>query len=364
MALITLLNAQLAFGHVPLLDHTDFALESNERVGLIGRNGAGKSSMLKILGGMEKIDDGQLQFQQNLRIAYVAQEPLLDPQATVFEAVSAGVAAVIGWIDQYSLGEGDLDALQDAIEAQDGWNWEQRVEETLHRLHLDRDSLIGSLSGGTKKRVALGQALVSRPEVLLLDEPTNHLDLALRHALLVAIQAFEGAVVMVSHDRNMVSVICDELWLVSGGQVKRFDGDLDDYAKWLRQWRAEQARVAVTASAAARAAAPAVVAATPAATAVAAPVSVSVPAPAKKVVRSADVRALQQSLSKTEAAVAKGQQRLTELAALLADSALYGSDQQARLQQLLDEQKQVQATLDADEAKWLALGEELDELTG
>ena len=100
MALITLLNAQLAFGHVALLDHTDFALESDERIGLIGRNGAGKSSLLKILAGREHIDDGQLQFQQNLRIAYVAQEPQLDLDATVFEAISAGVAPVIALFDQ------------------------------------------------------------------------------------------------------------------------------------------------------------------------------------------------------------------------------------------------------------------------
>jgi len=95
MALLTLLNAQLAFGHVPLLDHADFSLQENERVGLIGRNGAGKSSLLKILGGLERQDDGTLQLQQGLRIAFVAQEPLLDAQATVFEAASAGLAAAI-----------------------------------------------------------------------------------------------------------------------------------------------------------------------------------------------------------------------------------------------------------------------------
>src|SRR6187402_169042 len=98
MALITFLNAQLAFGHVPLLDHTDFALESGERVGLIGRNGAGKSSLLKILAGLEKADDGSLQFQQGLRTSYVAQEPLLDPTETVFDAACVGVKNVIAMI--------------------------------------------------------------------------------------------------------------------------------------------------------------------------------------------------------------------------------------------------------------------------
>src|SRR5450830_571338 len=160
MAVLSLTNAHLAFGHVALLDGAGFSLEVGERVGLIGRNGAGKSSLLKILAGLEKVDDGTLQLQQGLRIAYVAQEPVLDSQSTVFEATLAGVADVIALIDEYSHGHGDLDALQGAIEAKDGWNWEQRVEETLQRLHLDKSAVIGTLSGGTKKRVALGQALV------------------------------------------------------------------------------------------------------------------------------------------------------------------------------------------------------------
>src|SRR3954469_19313527 len=112
MALLTLLDAQLAFGHVPLLDHADFALESAERIGLIGRNGAGKSSLLKILAGLEKVDDGTLQRQQGLRTAYVAQEPDLDPAATVFDATVAGIADLLRILDEYTHGNGDLDALQ------------------------------------------------------------------------------------------------------------------------------------------------------------------------------------------------------------------------------------------------------------
>ncbi|NDD12915.1 MAG: ATP-binding cassette domain-containing protein [Betaproteobacteria bacterium] len=154
MALITLLDAQLAFGHVPLLDHADFALETQERVGLIGRNGAGKSSLLKILGGLEKPDDGSLQVQTNTRISYVAQEPVLEADATIFESVSAGLARVRALIDEYCQGIGDLDAMQSEIEALDGWNWEQRVSETLQRLHLNPDAVVRTLSGGTKKRVA------------------------------------------------------------------------------------------------------------------------------------------------------------------------------------------------------------------
>jgi ATP-binding cassette subfamily F protein uup len=155
MSLITLQNAQLAFGHVALLDHAEFSLETAERVGLIGRNGAGKSSLLRILGGLEKPDDGDLRVQQGLRVTYVAQEPQLDSNASVFESVSSGLARIINLIEQYCAGEGDLTAMQNEIEMFDGWNWEQRVQETLHRLHLDPDARINALSGGTLNRVAL-----------------------------------------------------------------------------------------------------------------------------------------------------------------------------------------------------------------
>jgi ABC transport system ATP-binding/permease protein len=247
MALLTLLNAQLAFGHVALLDHTDFALESNERVGLIGRNGAGKSSMLKILAGMEKVDDGQLQLQQNLRLAYVSQEPVLDVNATVFEAVSAGVAGVIALIDAYSLGEGDLDVMQDAIEAQDGWTWESRVEETLHRLHLNPQALIGSLSGGTKKRVALGQALVSRPEVLLLDEPTNHLDMDSIEWLEDLLVGFKGSVVTITHDRSFLNRVATRIVELDRGILRSYPGNFEQFVLQKEEQMAQEAVISAKA---------------------------------------------------------------------------------------------------------------------
>ena len=242
MALITFLNGQLAFGHVPLLDKTDFSLETGERIGLIGRNGAGKSSLLKILGGTEKLDDGALQFQQGLRIAYVAQEPLLNQDATVFTAVSAGLSRVIELIDQYSEGRGDLDALQGEIEAQDGWNWSQRVEETLHRLHLDKDAVIGTLSGGTKKRVALAQALVTRPDVLLLDEPTNHLDLDSIEWLEDLLIDFKGSVVTITHDRTFLDRVATRIVELDRGQLNSYPGN---FARYLVQKEDQLAQEAV-----------------------------------------------------------------------------------------------------------------------
>jgi ABC transport system ATP-binding/permease protein len=229
MALITLLNAQLAFGHVPLLDHTDFSLEAAERIGLIGRNGAGKSSLLKILAGLEKADDGTLQLQQGLRIAYVAQEPALESQATVFEATVTAVADVISLIDQYTHGQGDLDALQGRIEAQDGWNWEQRVEETLQRLHLDKDAVVGTLSGGTRKRVALAQALVRRPDVLLLDEPTNHLDLDSIEWLEELLIGFKGSVVIITHDRVFLDRVATRIVELDRGRLRSYPGNFTQY---------------------------------------------------------------------------------------------------------------------------------------
>ncbi len=229
MALITLIDAQLAFGHVALLDKTGFSLEAGERVGLIGRNGTGKSSLLKILGGMEKPDDGMLQFQQGVRLAYVAQEPLLRQEDTVFDAVREGLADLIGYIEQYTHNQGDLDTLQDAIEARDGWNWEQRVEETLHRLHLDANASIASLSGGTRKRVALAQALVTRPDVLLLDEPTNHLDLDSIQWLEQLLIDFKGSVVAITHDRAFLDRVATRIVELDRGQLRSYPGNFGAY---------------------------------------------------------------------------------------------------------------------------------------
>ncbi|TFY98272.1 ATP-binding cassette domain-containing protein [Ramlibacter humi] len=229
MALITLLDAQLAFGHVPLLDRAQFSLEAGERVGLIGRNGAGKSSLLKILGGLERLDDGTLQLQQGLRIAYVAQEPSLDDEATVFDSVRAGLSGVLQLVEQYTRGEGDLDALQARIEAEDGWNWEQRVRETLHRLRLPEEARIATLSGGTRKRVALAQALVTRPDVLLLDEPTNHLDLDAIEWLEGLLVDFRGSLVTITHDRAFLDRVSTRIVELDRGQLRSYPGNFTRY---------------------------------------------------------------------------------------------------------------------------------------
>ncbi len=243
MALISLLQAHLAFGHVPLLDHTDFSLETRERVGLVGRNGSGKSSLLKILGGLEKADDGVLQVQTNLRVSYVAQEPVLAGDATVFEAVSEGLALVKRLRDLYLAHDAatDLDSLQNQIEAQDGWNWERRVDETLARLTLNPSTLVGSLSGGMKKRVALAQALVAKPDVLLLDEPTNHLDLDAIQWLEELLLAFDGSVVVISHDRAFLDRVATRVVELDRGKLHSYEGNFTRYQQLKLEQLAQEA---------------------------------------------------------------------------------------------------------------------------
>jgi ATP-binding cassette subfamily F protein uup len=241
MALITLADAQLAFGHVPLLDHADFSLEAGERVGLIGRNGAGKSSLLRILGGQERPDDGEIQRQQGLHTAFVAQEPQLAEDATVFEAVQSGLADVIALIDDYTHGRGDLDALQGRIEHQDGWNWRQRVDETLHRLHLEPEARIASLSGGNRKRVALAQALVRRPDVLLLDEPTNHLDLDSIEWLENLLLEFRGSVVLITHDRAFLDRVATRIVELDRGKLQPYPGNFSQYQALKQEQLAQEA---------------------------------------------------------------------------------------------------------------------------
>ncbi len=233
MAVLSLSNAHLAYGHVALLDHAAFSLEAGERLGLIGRNGAGKSSMLKIIAGLEKLDDGLLQMTQGVRICYVPQEPVFEPGHSVYEAVSEGVAEARAARQAYEEhAEGvDLDALQTRIEALDAWNWEQRVETTLHQLHLDGAREIGELSGGMKKRVALAQALVAVPDVLLLDEPTNHLDLDSIAWLEELLRGFRGSVMLITHDRAFLDGVATRIIELDRGVIRSYPGNFSAYER-------------------------------------------------------------------------------------------------------------------------------------
>ena len=247
MPYLTLSDASLAFGHVPLLDHADFQLDPGERVALIGRNGTGKSSLLSALAGTGGLDDGKVWQQPGLRVGYVPQEPPFAAELTVFQAVVAGMGELSALLADYhavshALADAQADqasllermqSLQGELESRNAWSFEAQAERVIQRFSLDADALVGTLSGGQKKRLALAQALAVSPDLLLLDEPTNHLDLATREALSLALNEFEGTVIVVSHDRSLLRSVCDEFWLVTRGGVQDFAGDLDDYQRYL-----------------------------------------------------------------------------------------------------------------------------------
>jgi ABC transport system ATP-binding/permease protein len=242
MAVLSLSGAHLAYGHVALLDGAALSLEAGERIGLIGRNGAGKSSLLKVIAGLEKLDDGLLQQTQGLRIRYVPQEPIFDAGLSVFDAVSEGVVEarlVRERYEAHAAGD-DLDALQTRIETLDAWTWEQRVETTLAQLHLDGARRIGELSGGTKKRIALAQALVAVPDVLLLDEPTNHLDLDSIAWLEALLKGFRGSVVVITHDRAFLDAVATRIVELDRGILRSYPGNFVAYeARKVEQLAAE-----------------------------------------------------------------------------------------------------------------------------
>ncbi|NEX60418.1 ATP-binding cassette domain-containing protein [Noviherbaspirillum galbum] len=243
MAVISLNDAQLAFGHVALLDHAEFSLEAAERVGLIGRNGTGKSSLLKIIAGKARLDDGQLVMQQGLKVAYVEQEPQFAPQLSVFDAVASGLAGVREALDEYHAltarlgGQDDealmerMHALQGQLDAADAWNLDNRVETILDRLNLDRHAIMGTLSGGTQKRVALGCALVGAPDVLLLDEPTNHLDFTSIMWLEGLLRDFKGSILFITHDRSFLDNIATRIVELDRGRLLSFPGNFSAYQK-------------------------------------------------------------------------------------------------------------------------------------
>ena len=247
MAVLTLNDACLAFGHVALLDHTAFSLETGERVGLIGRNGTGKSSLLKIMVGLEKLDDGQVLVQKGIELAYVPQEPAFAEGATVESTVSEGLGDIRALRERFEAithGEGDADemeSLMTQIEARNGWNWEQRVEETLQRLHLSPDLPIASLSGGMKKRVALARALVASPDVLFLDEPTNHLDLDAITWLEDLLKDFQGSIVLISHDRAFLDNVCTRIVELDRGILRSYPGNFAAYQALKEQELADEA---------------------------------------------------------------------------------------------------------------------------
>ncbi|WP_250528862.1 ATP-binding cassette domain-containing protein [Caballeronia sp. ATUFL_F1_KS4A] len=262
MSLYSISDAQLAFGHVALLDHADFSLEAGERVGLIGRNGAGKSSLLKIVAGLAAPDDGLVTRQSELTTVYVPQEPEFDLDASVFDVVASGLTEARALLDEYDAvahaladtPEGAkhdellvrMNALQSALDTRDAWNWRTRVATTLAQIGLDGDARAGDLSGGMKKRVALARALVVQPDVLLLDEPTNHLDFDGIRWLEELLVTLRTGLLFITHDRAFLDRVATRIVELDRGRLLSYPGNFSAYqtrkAQQLEVEQIEQAK--------------------------------------------------------------------------------------------------------------------------
>jgi ATP-binding cassette subfamily F protein uup len=260
LAVLTLSRAQLAYGHWPLLDDVDFELGPRERVGLIGRNGTGKSSLLHVLAGAAPLDDGEFRRASGLRVAHVAQEPVFADAATVYDTVAVGLGEAGRQLADYHhatirLAEhpGDsallraVDEAQARIDAGDGWTLGHRVDNVLDRLGLAPDAPIATLSGGWQKRTALAQALAADPDVLLLDEPTNHLDLAAIGWLEDLLLAFDGAVVCITHDRRFLDTVATRIVELDRGRLASYPGNYAAYEERKARELADEAAISARA---------------------------------------------------------------------------------------------------------------------
>ena len=241
MALIKITRAHLAYGDDPLLDNAEFILHSGERVSLLGRNGAGKSSLMKVLNGNLQLDDGTIHQQSNLKVSRLEQDPPRNALGNVADFVSEGLAEAGAQLKEYhailSLIENDpseknilrLAQVQEQLDHSGGWKFENQIQTVLEALNLDANKKLSELSGGWQRKAALARALVCAPDVLLLDEPTNHLDVATILWLESFLKDFKGAVVFVSHDRAFVSSLATRIVDLDRGVLTSWPGDYEKY---------------------------------------------------------------------------------------------------------------------------------------
>ena len=245
-ALLSANELRLSYGYQTLLDGVTLAVSAGEKVGLVGRNGCGKTSLLKILTRSQQADSGEISLRRSLRIGYLPQEFELQPELSVHENISAGAADVVEAIRRYEEGDGSEAELADLlhlIDHADGWNLDARIKATATALGTPPlEATVGPLSGGEKRRVALCRALASQPDLLLLDEPTNHLDADSIRWLEDFLKTYAGAVIFVTHDRYFLDVIATRIIEIDNGKAYSHPGNYTAYleSKAVRQQIAEQ----------------------------------------------------------------------------------------------------------------------------
>ena len=251
MALLNLSNAYLGFGDHPLLDHTELHIEPNERVCLVGRNGAGKSTLMKVLAGEIQLDDGKLTLEKDIVITRLEQDPPRHVQESVFDYVAEGIAHLSDLLKQYhhisqqmQTDYSDelltkLSHIQAQLEHNNGWQFENRIQDTLKLLELDPDKKLCELSGGWVRRAALARALVADPDILLLDEPTNHLDVEAITWLEDLLLNFKGSIIFISHDRSFIRKMATRIVDLDRGKLVSYPSNYDLYL----ETKAEDLRV-------------------------------------------------------------------------------------------------------------------------
>ncbi|RFF28489.1 MULTISPECIES: ATP-binding cassette domain-containing protein [unclassified Wenzhouxiangella] len=319
--LVHLDEVRLGYGETVILDGISTSLAPGDRVGLLGLNGAGKSTFVRALAGELEPMAGQITRTRNLRIGYFAQHQL----------------------EQLDSAASPVTHLQRIAPDER----EQKLRDFLGGFDFRGDMAtapVGPFSGGEKARLVLALLVWQAPNLLLLDEPTNHLDLDMRHALTVAMQGFEGAVVTVSHDRHLLRNTVDDYWLVADGGVRRFKGDLDDYRRWLAERSSATDGLASS--------------------------SPENPTPhtagARKArrrdqaARRARIKPLQNRVDKLDRQLEKTNRALVDIESELADSGLYEEEQADRLQQLLARQAELRQTLESIESEWMEAAEALE----
>ena len=237
MALIRLEKASINFGTQILLDEINFSIKKGEKIGLLGRNGAGKSTLMKLIAGDIEPDGGERWLRSGTRVSWLEQNLPEGDDLSVYDMVASGLAEVGELLRQYHHLIADysdknmkqLESVQDQLEAKDGWVLGQKIDTVISQLQLPADQLMSSLSGGWRKRVALARALVVEPELLLLDEPTNHLDIPAIEWLEKWLQDYNGAILLVTHDRSFLQNVATNIAELDRGKLYQFGGSFEKF---------------------------------------------------------------------------------------------------------------------------------------